>query len=368
MKKAFFFLMMLCTYYLAAMYRFLPLMAFCMMGFLTACLSFLMPRLQRRKLHFSFPQKRKTAYAGSMLSGKIHVENTGQIPACRFELALEAAYLTDGEDVPLEITGDCKRGENDLFFHMRASECGLLRLRAESVRIYEWFSLFSVQKQLEEEMQIAVFPAECVLHIAFDSGERKEFHCLEEQASERPGEKRHEIRQIREYRTGDLMRHIHWNLSARLDELFIREYGQESELTVHLCLEMEGFLEAGTEKLSRFYILLYAMVQGFLQYAAQVSLYWFCAPKRQWETASVSDGAQCREVLLRLYRYRAQTPGFAGCGEAFCNKSAGSMPVSGKEEVFLLNMELAWHFGRELLYQFSAEKLEWEIQNKIFLL
>ncbi len=46
-----------------------------------------------------------------------------------------------------------------------------------------------------------------------------------------------DFRDVREYETGDDVRHIDWNVTARMDELYVREFTEDRELTVWLLLD-----------------------------------------------------------------------------------------------------------------------------------
>ncbi len=46
-----------------------------------------------------------------------------------------------------------------------------------------------------------------------------------------------DFREVREYETGDDVRHIDWNVTARMDEIFVRQYTEDRELTVWLLLD-----------------------------------------------------------------------------------------------------------------------------------
>src|SRR5204862_426387 len=43
-----------------------------------------------------------------------------------------------------------------------------------------------------------------------------------------------DFRDLREYQWGDDVRHIDWNVTARMDELFVREFMEDRELTAWL--------------------------------------------------------------------------------------------------------------------------------------
>jgi len=46
-----------------------------------------------------------------------------------------------------------------------------------------------------------------------------------------------DFRDLRDYEPGDDVRHIDWNVSARMDSLFVREYTEDRELTAWLLLD-----------------------------------------------------------------------------------------------------------------------------------
>ena len=46
-----------------------------------------------------------------------------------------------------------------------------------------------------------------------------------------------DFRDLREYEPGDDIRHIDWNVTARLDAPFVREYSEDRELTAWLLLD-----------------------------------------------------------------------------------------------------------------------------------
>ena len=46
-----------------------------------------------------------------------------------------------------------------------------------------------------------------------------------------------DFRDLREYEPGDDIRHIDWNVTARMDTPFVREYSEDRELTAWLLLD-----------------------------------------------------------------------------------------------------------------------------------
>lgn len=46
-----------------------------------------------------------------------------------------------------------------------------------------------------------------------------------------------DFRDVREYQVGDDVRHIDWNVTARMDEMYVRQYTEDRELTAWLLLD-----------------------------------------------------------------------------------------------------------------------------------
>jgi uncharacterized protein (DUF58 family) len=46
-----------------------------------------------------------------------------------------------------------------------------------------------------------------------------------------------DVRDVREYEDGDDVRHIDWNVTARMDEMYVRRYAEDRELTAWLLLD-----------------------------------------------------------------------------------------------------------------------------------
>jgi uncharacterized protein (DUF58 family) len=46
-----------------------------------------------------------------------------------------------------------------------------------------------------------------------------------------------DFRDVREYETGDDVRHIDWNVTARMDDMYVRQYTEDRELTAWLLLD-----------------------------------------------------------------------------------------------------------------------------------
>src|SRR5256712_1704854 len=60
-----------------------------------------------------------------------------------------------------------------------------------------------------------------------------------------------DLADIREYVAGDDVRHIDWNVTARMDTPYVREYHEDREITAHFLLDVSPSVDFGTAEALR---------------------------------------------------------------------------------------------------------------------
>lgn len=131
-------------------------------------------------------------------------------------------------------------------------------------QIYDYLSLFKFKRKERQEAEIFVLPSSHSLKIEFLPGDMRESRGYGEEdlkLLENGGE----IRQLREYMPGDLVKRIHWKQSARTDQLLVKEFHQEEEESVFLYLDFSGEKEADPKEMSAFYQILSGVLSGLLK-------------------------------------------------------------------------------------------------------
>ena len=125
-----------------------------------------------------------------------------------------------------------------------------------------------------------------------------------------PGNNYEEVRQIREYRDGDSVRHIYWNQTARRDSLWVKEYEEETKGRA---------------------VLLYGM--------------------------EIREEDQCRELLCVLYRALETDGG---------KESVYAAEPPDLQGAMRLTLDLVWFKGEDLIFRFSEENLGQELSRQNF--
>ena len=182
---------------------------------------------------------------------------------------------------------------------------------------------------------------------------------IDEYDESRPGSDVSEIFQIREYRYGDAMNRIHWKLSAKEDELMIKDYSYP--LGFGVLLYMDYFMAAGEKDTL-------AKLDGMLEISLSLSFSMLmvgCPHYILWSTAegqlkrygirTEGDLHGAIEAALRMRTY----PGKVDWEDLYLKQYASDF--SGKRLVVNTNMEL-WK-KRELLVTFNRSSLKQEVES-----
>lgn len=380
MKKTAFLLFVILSFYIAGLYRYPPLLILSTAELLLLPLLFFLTRYFRRCISVEPARRSEMAEKEEELVCEIRVSNSGRLPVSRFGLRVGAWYDKSRTQVYKAVLyGGCDRGESTLHFSVAAAHCGLMRISLDRIRVYDYLSLFFAGKRLQEEITAAVFPASGAMRLTFaDAGNRS---GEPERTQDYSGaeDSRDEIRQIREYRVGDLSRHIHWNQSARTDTLWIREYERETEKTaeIRLCCgqaagpgkntgwEKKGGRrkkeDARPEQTDAFYEILWALLLGLLEQGIRPRVTWRSGKDEKNAVFWVLNREGCRELFWLLYR------------NGFPDNTAWEDPEksAGRETIregFCLTGALELYWNGRLLYRFHPQKVQQEMEERVFVI
>lgn len=239
---------------------------------------------------------------------------------------------------------------------VKSDFCGKILLTLDGIRVYDYMHFFSVRKRKTGSEELAVLPKGYETFVNVSRATREFPVEGEEYDKERKGDDPSEIFQIREYRAGDRPQRIHWKLSARSEELLVKEYSRPLGCAVVLFLDFRRYRNGGD-------------VNGLLEIALSVSLAllaghcmhflcWFDREAQKLIRARIENTDDIYVMLepliqIQLYQeevelehlYRDQYPGE--------NYSTG----------IRLNLLLELYLKESLWVRFRGEGLEDELQG-----
>lgn len=367
MRKLFFIVIAVVSFWIAGRYRQMPLMILAVMEWILFVFLFFFSRCLRSGLSVSFPLQSDEAERGSSRKCLVEVRRTVMKKISLKRVCVDLQVYDDSGSLVKKIkkkqTIDALTGTLD--FDICFAHCGIWRVQICKVYVFDYLSVFSAAKKIQEEMRFVVLPKAGKLQMQPFSAESS--IALTREYSDQSdiryaGSDNNEIRQVREYRAGDAMRYIHWNQSARTGKLWYKEFEREDEASCEILLDMMIPENWQSEERDGFYEVLAAVLSGLLQSGYYVSISWYDEKKAGFVRAAVESSADCRGVMRKLYQ-----SGFVekteAVGRAYAKKQA-----SVRQKMFKWNLCLEWYeikdSGKEeLRHRFTYEKLEQELSG-----
>ncbi len=127
-----------------------------------------------------------------------------------------------------------------VYFHC----CGEIRMREVQVTCYDVLGLCRKQLAMFRDRRIHVNPAKLDIRVFYDriagGSVEDEWETLP-----RKGKDVGEVYDLREYQPGDSMRTIHWKMSAKLDELIVKENGDTLYTESFVLLDLGRCMDSG---------------------------------------------------------------------------------------------------------------------------
>lgn len=230
---------------------------------------------------------------------QLSVQAPAGLPLARITLRLTEQNLLTGEGRSrrLAMAGVARRKPVEL--SAPTGHCGLLELRADRARVYDYLGLFSRRLGAPLPARLLCRPVPAAAEpplIPEGPGEP----CPDSAARRGPGEDY----DLRGYRPGDPLRSVHWKLSSKWDELIVRERADTAVPLPLLTVDRFG----APEGLDRLLDDLLGMSRALLAVQRAHAVLWLDGAGEP-QLHPVSDGKELASCLLALLGSRAPVAG-----------------------------------------------------------
>lgn len=138
------------------------------------------------------------------------------------------------------------RGQRDFVIPADTSHCGKFEYTLKSIRYYDFLGLFFFPRKLNKRFELSVMPISTAPE---DMPRLDAYRTKSYKKSKSPYS---EIYDIREYREGDSMKNIHWKMTAKKDDLMVREPLDENLQNARLVLVLVNDRDLMDKKLDEF--------------------------------------------------------------------------------------------------------------------
>lgn len=128
------------------------------------------------------------------------------------------------------------RGKSSEAKRLTIGRSGYYEFSIKRIRIYDCFGIFYLSKRLKNNARVMVFPKTEEVPVRLGAGVKNFYGETMEYDDARPGRDPSETFGFREFHDGDKLQKIHWKLSARMDELMVKEDSQPKSCAILLFM------------------------------------------------------------------------------------------------------------------------------------
>lgn len=237
MKKGVYSIVIAITVYLVIMYEWPAGITVLSveLAFLPLCL--LLAVWQGRNVKVSVTAGRELAEKQEEVPFLIEVRNRSPLPAA-VKVRLICGYAGEKETKKYTVRVNVGGGKTvPKEWKVSAEKCGRMQVKLRKYKATDCLGFFAVRRKGGQMCSVTVMPKPYPVNLVV-SGRTKWFPIDgETYAQDRSGEDSAEIYEVREYRPGDRQQKVHWKLSAKAEELYIKEFSYPIGAAVILLLE-----------------------------------------------------------------------------------------------------------------------------------
>lgn len=212
---------------------------------------------------------------GEVLVAKFKVTNGFKIPMPWCTLTVNVKVNNNGGGASYKILMGENEEMGETLLNIPTGHCGIVRLNIDRMLCRDYMQIFSSSINYKHTNHAVVLPELIQLSekpVRYESDE--ENYRLSYNESDNT-----ELMELREYREGDALNHIHWKLSAVADDYIIKQYGEDVEHCNYIIVDLEkSVAESFRDDLDLIYSAAYSLGNVYAESG-------ICASFLAWDSA-----------------------------------------------------------------------------------
>lgn len=348
-------IIMAATLYVALMYNSPAIMLLVYMEAVLFVVSAVSLLLRRHSLQVSLEVPVGMAESGGDTLVKLNVRNKGFFAVARTRIQLVVRDSMRGKKRKYWMTLPAiPRGESEFIRSVVFYGTGNYEVQLRCMRIYDMTGLLHVDLRARSMGQVQVLPRLHDVAVRLTSAIQNFYGESDVYDEHSPGYDNSELFQVREYRAGDRLQNVHWKLTAKQDEIMVKEHSLPKACPVLLFLNYRP--RFGRKERLR--------LLSFLEVAASLSfsimdagcphyVVWYDAVEKDVMRLRIDEEESLFYFLGLLMKVR-----FGRTREDLLQRYKDKYRMEPYVWELSLNEQLQLKKGEELLTRFSAKKLE----------
>lgn len=169
---------------------------------------------------------------------KLVITNRGLLPLTRLEALVAVEDICTGRKRSEWMkVSSVLRGESTFVRSVAFSGTGTYRVWLKKLKVYDFTGLFYGKVRAKGEKKVQVMPKLHDIPVRLSLSVRNFFGEADVYDETYPGHDNSELFEVREYQKGDRLQNIHWKLTAKQDELMVKEHSLPKACPVVLFLD-----------------------------------------------------------------------------------------------------------------------------------
>ena len=325
---------------------------------LVLIISLVFPRAIKGGINAEIPPQNKIIYKNTENKLSVRVNNLNRLPVSRISLYIDISYKENKKNRVRKKfrTSAAANGNTDTSVYFTAPYSGTIEASIYKIRIFDYLSLFSCSKKIKDSIiEIYVMPVPKKLNLIMPQFGFYTSNAAAESSSDKTGDDHSEIRQIREYRDGDLTKHIHRNYTAKTQKLWIKEYNKENDFIFDLIADTSD-ITLTPDILDAFFEIVFSIANTLADKDIIVNLHWYDRKLNGMQSISISSSETLEDAAAMLFSSDLRCT-----SQEFFNAQAADT-----ENCMLINAKLEWYFLGQHVYSFNLPLIENELTVNIF--
>ena len=186
--------------------------------------SFVYLQYTKRRIRIGIDIPLKMTEAGQTFGLQIETDNRSLTRIERLEITLQyGPGSSPARETQTIYLTDIPKGKNRVMRRLTIAGCGYYIFSIRKVRIFDPFYFFYARARLQGSCALIVLPSIEEVPVKLGEAVKQFFGEPVDYDESQAGNDPNETYEIREFRDGDKLQRVHWKLSARTDDLMVKE-------------------------------------------------------------------------------------------------------------------------------------------------
>ena len=231
---------------------------------------------------------------GRPVGAVVKIRNKSILPAGKVEVKIESKNVFQKKGSVQWLTmPNVTVGEKKHTVHLEIKGAGCHDILVTRMKIYSLFGMIYLTKKCKDFSSVLILPNIHAVNVQVTEGVRNFLGDADVYDEFRPGHDSGETFEIRAYREKDKLQSIHWKLSAKMDELMVKENSLPKACAVVLLLEFHPWTKTKHQKkgwdASAYLELIASLSFGLMEEKCPHFVVWYSAEKEGLRRIRVDD-------------------------------------------------------------------------------